>query len=170
MQIDLTDPEVITAIGSIATPILLLIFGGIGASYRNHMDKKNQMEAERREKEQKLAEAMREERLVIYNQVMEPFVLIMTKNKEGSDLATIFSSKQYVHAVLKFNIFASDEAVQAHNQLRKYAYASVGQNSPENAKQFMDLLGNLFLQIRKDSGNEQTNLDSKSMFVGLLKD
>ena len=85
----------ITALGSITTPILVLILAGFGWTIRQSIERNREREAYLRELEEKL----RDDRIAIYNKILEPFIILLTsdaafqsepkyKNKTKQDVAT----------------------------------------------------------------------------------
>jgi hypothetical protein len=73
--------DYVTAIGAIATPILVLILTGVGWAIRN-----------RYEKVRALEEKLREDRIAIYNEILEPFIILLTKD-EGFKLEKAYRNK-----------------------------------------------------------------------------
>lgn len=62
--------DIISVIGSVTTPILVLILTAIGWKYRKFVERKMQLE-----------EKLRDDRINICNQILEPFIiLLMTDN------------------------------------------------------------------------------------------
>src|ERR1051325_9206364 len=62
--------QYIAAIGSIATPILVLILTALGWTIRNRIERARQLE-----------EKLREDRIQIYYEILEPFIIILTKDE-----------------------------------------------------------------------------------------
>jgi hypothetical protein len=106
--------EYITAIGSITTPILVLLLGGVGWVVKNRFDK-----AIKRE------EALREDRIAVYNKVLEPYTIMFMKpdllakdpEYKGKTVETAVSdvlhSVAHRQAAFKLALMGSDEVVQS---------------------------------------------------------
>jgi len=67
--------EYVSAVGSIATPILVMVLTAVGWKYRKSFERKIELE-----------EKLRKDRIEIYNSILEPFIiLLMTDAAWGSD-------------------------------------------------------------------------------------
>ncbi len=80
--------DYIAAIANIVTPIIILIFSAIGWKYRQSIERRLKIE-----------EKLRGERIEIYNQILEPFIIMLmtdapwssdpkNKNKDKYKIAT----------------------------------------------------------------------------------
>ncbi|MNZ21426.1 hypothetical protein D3C78_384990 [compost metagenome] len=164
----------LTAIGAIATPLLLAIFGGIGWRFRTHLERKLELENK-----------LRDHRIEIYNQILEPFIVIfmtdaawqMDPKNKGKDKFKIgvaqALSLEYRKQAFRLALVGSDGVVKAYNDLMQSFYNSEDDNSSateEKAKNMISLVGKLLLEIRKSMGNESTDLDKWSMLEWFISD
>jgi hypothetical protein len=186
--------DYLTAIGAIATPILVLLLTGIGWSIRHRLEKARERESkeieEARRREEKLRdeareleEKLREYRTDIYDEILEPFVILFTKDeglpkgkdfrgKTNADVAVAKAlSLEYRQAAFKFLLVGSDKVIRVYNNLMQFFYTQEGkQVTEETTKEMMTLLGMLLLEIRKSVGNEATRLHYFEMLEFLIKD
>lgn len=166
--------DYLTAIGSLATPILVLLLTAVGWKYRQSMERKIKIE-----------EKLRDDRIEIYNKILEPFVILLmsdaawtsepkNKNRDKNTIATSqMLSLDYRKASFKLSLIGSDEVVVSFNDLFQYFYnhAEEGQTySKSNLKEMMVLLGTFLLKIRKSMGNESTKLDNWAMLEWFMTD
>ncbi|HWQ69937.1 MAG TPA: hypothetical protein VN494_08285 [Patescibacteria group bacterium] len=165
--------DYLTGIGSIATPILVLALTAVGWRLRRRLDRQIELE-----------DKLRDDRINIYNQILEPFiVLLMTeaawqhdKQNRGKDKNDVAIGKmlsfEYRKHAFKLSLVGSDEVVFAYNDLMQYFYAQ-GDNpstSEENIRTMMSLLGKFLLQIRRSMGNEATKLNHWQMLEWFMTD
>ncbi len=164
--------DYLSAIGAIATPILVLLLTGVGWKYRQSIERKI-----------KLEEGLRDDRIEIYNKILEPFVILLmpetawhfsSKNKDKDKIAmTQMLSLEYRQISFKLSLIGSDEVVLAFNNLFQHFYSQSDKShtySDKNLKKTMSLLGNFLLEIRKSMGNESTKLDNWSMLEWFITD
>ncbi len=170
----------VTAIGSIITPILVLVLSGVGWVIGNRYNKTRELE-----------EKLRDDRIKIYNDILEPFILVFTKDDglprtkdfRGKSHAEVAGEKMqslaYKQTVFKLSLMGSDDVVRALNNLMQFFYAgklNQQQNDPDkfqkeqNTKEFMSLLGKMLLEIRKSVGNESSKLHHFEMLEFLITD
>ena len=146
--------DYISAIGSIATPFLVLILSGIGWMISNRIEKARQVE-----------EKLRQDRIDIYNAVLQPHIIMFAKdeglpekykgkNKEAV-LKEILLSLEYKQAAFKLSLIGSDEVFRAYSNLMQYFYTN--DLKQDTSLEGMRLLGVLLLEIRKSVGNEKTS-------------
>lgn len=166
--------EYLSAIGSVATPILVLLLTGVGWSIRN-----------KQERIFKLEERLQEDRIATYNEILEPFILLLlseaawksdprNKNKDKNEIATQkMLSLEYRKQGFKMSLLGSDQVVKAYNDIMHYFF-SRDENSTEisekDLKDMMILLGVFLLEIRKSMGNQSSKLDSWDMLEWFLTD
>ena len=171
--------DYISAFGSIATPILVLILSGIGWMISNRFEKARQLE-----------EKLRQDRIDVYNAVLEPYILMFAKDEglpekykgetKESVLNKIMLSLEYKQAAFKLSLIGSDEVFRAYSNLMQFFYTTdLKTDLPENeAKEAaqkrmvegMRLLGVLLLEIRKSVGNEKTTFEPFEMLEFLITD
>ena len=167
--------DVISTIGSISTPFLVLVLAGIGWMIRSRFERIAELENN-----------LREDRIKIYNEILEPFIILLTpdavwkiegnknKNQNKDEFATKkILSLQYRMTCFRLALMGSDSVVRSFNELFQFFYSS--SNSQTESKtvdiaKIMSLLGNFLLQIRKSMGNEATELDNWDMIEWFVKD
>ncbi|MCK9460077.1 MAG: hypothetical protein M0R80_10600 [Proteobacteria bacterium] len=178
-----TTLEILTAIGSIATPVLLAIFTAVGWAIKRRIDSTSETENRLQERARKLEEELREDRLVVYNDILEPFIIIFTKDEgfvhdksfKGKTKEQVVQEKilspLYRKAVFKLSLFASDDVVRSYNRFLQFLYSqSDGSATADKAAQMMNNFGGLLLAIRRSVGNELTKLDNLEMLEWLVTD
>lgn len=173
-MIEKTWIDYLTAIGSVATPIMVLILTAVGWKYRQSIEHRI-----------KLEEKLREDRIEIYNAILEPFIiLLMTdaawesdKKNKGKDKKQIAVSQMlsldYRKVSFKLSLIGSDDVVKSFNNLMQYFYNQSGDGqSPDMNKlrEMMSLLGTFLLEIRRSMGNEATKIDNWGMLEWFLTD
>jgi|GEM_PF-995173 len=185
-------PEIvawISAIGTIVTPILLTLFAAVGWAIQKRVEKAQTIEQELRERSHKLEEALREDRIEVYNQILEPFIILLTKDEgllndrafKGKTKSQIAQEKilslSYRQAAFKLSLFASDDVVKSYNEIMQFFYSdaayqseSVETDRRERGFRMLDLFGGLLLEIRKNIGNEGTLLNNTEMIEWLISD
>ena len=172
--------EYITAFGSIATPIFVLIASGIGWAIARRWEKIRQLE-----------EKLREDRIAVYNSILEPFIILFTtdeglsnkKEYRGKVTTQVARDKilslEYRQAAFKLSLIGSDDVFRAYNNLMQYFYSLEPKqketSAPEDAtisdpKDMLSYLGKLLLAIRISVGNETTTLHHLEMLEFLIKD
>jgi len=173
--------QIMTALGSVATPVLLAVFSAIGWAIKRKIEATQRAE----ERARRLEEELREDRLKVYNQVLEPFIIIFTKDEgiaaekayKGKKKETLAQEKilsvSYRQAVFKLSLFASDEVVRSYNEMMQFFYAQAEPSASDlegATVKLMDLFGAFLLAIRKSVGNETTKLDNLAMLEWLVSD
>jgi len=166
--------DYITAIGSVSTPILVIALSAIGWKIKSSVERKIQLENQ-----------LREDRVEIYNEILEPFIIVLmsdaawaqdkrNKNKDKNKLATdIMLSLEYRKLGFKLSLMGSDEVVKSYNDLMQHFYNIESEQSsqkPDSMKQILILLGTFLLNIRKSMGNESTKLDHWDMCEWWMSD
>ena len=167
-MLELITTDSITAVGSIATPVLVLIIGNRIWKHQNTIERRI-----------KLEENLRDDRIEIYNQVLEPYILVLTKiennrntkttNKgQNNEAVKLMKSLKYRKACFQIVLKGSDDVVSSHNQLRQHFYNLKEDN--QDIVKTMLLLGDFLLEIRKSVGNEATKLKNLEMMEWLITD
>ena len=166
--------DIISAIGSVSTPILVLILTAVGWKYRQSVERK-----------MKLEEKLRDDRINIYNQILEPFIILLmsdtawqsdkkNKGKDKNEIAVAqMLSLDYRKVSFKLSLIGSDSVVNSFNDLMQHFYnqADDGQTpSPEQLRTMMSLLGSFLLEIRRSMGNETTKIDNWGMLEWFMTD
>ena len=166
------DINLITAIGTIATPILLIVLSSIVWFFQRKIERSQTIEQE-----------LRDDRLQVYLEILEPFIILLTKdeafpteNKNTVALEKILSLS-YRKAAFRLSLFANDDVVRAYNDLMQFAYDSEKspasedeQDSQSKAWEMLNVFGNLLLEIRKSVGNEKTTLENLEMLEWMIND
>ncbi|AMK12367.1 hypothetical protein AWY79_15275 [Pseudodesulfovibrio indicus] len=162
--------SVVTAIGAVSTPIIVLILSAVGWKYRQSIERRIKMD-----------EVMRDDRISVYNDILDPFIMLLmteeawqrdkkNKNIDKDKLAVDrMLSIEYRRYSFKLSLVGSDGVVLAFNNLMQYVY---NMSEIENAKPYdlMILLGSLLLEIRKSMGNDATVIDSWGMLDWFITD
>ena len=166
--------DVVIAIGSIATPVLVLVLTALGWKARTSIERRIELENQ-----------LRDDRIEIYNQILEPFIILLmseaawvsdkrNKNKDKNDLATSkMLSLDYRRLGFKLSLMAPDDLVRSYNDLMQYFY-NMGENQSNHTNhskvEMFTLLGNFLVQIRKSMGNEATKLNHWDMCEWWMSD
>ena len=163
--------ELLTAIGSIATPIFVLVLTGIGWLLKSTIDRKTDIENK-----------LRDNRIEIYNEIIEPFVILLTpqaawdadpknRNKNKDQIfAQKYLSQDYRKNAFKLALIANDDVVEAYNNLCQFTYAMEKIDLEKRTKMMIQRLGGFLLEIRKSMGNKATRLDRWQVLEWFLKD
>lgn len=166
--------DYITAIGSIATPFLVIILSAIGWKLRKGIERRTELE-----------DKLRDDRIEIYNKILEPFVILLMseaawetdKKHKGKD-KNIYAAEQmltleYRRLGFKMSLMGSDSVVKSYNNLMQYFYNMQkpdGEHSNNMLKEMLELIGNFLLEIRKSMGNEATKLEIWDMLEWWMSD
>ena len=165
--------DYLTAIGAVATPILVLVLTAIGWKLRQSVERERQLE-----------DKLREDRINTYNQILEPFIILfmteaawsMDKANKGKDKGEIATGKmlslEYRKDAFKLSLVGADPVVMAYNELMQFFYGQAEINAPteEKLKAMMRLLGTFLLEIRRSMGNEATCLSNWQMLEWFMQD
>ncbi len=166
--------DYLTALGSIATPLLVIILSAIGWRFKSSIERKIDLE-----------NRLRDDRIEIYNKILEPFIILLmsdtawsqdkkNKSKSKDEFAiSIMLTLEYRKLGFKLSLMGSDEVVQAYNNLMQYFYHMEENQSAQNndfLKEMIKFLGTFLLEIRKSMGNEATKLDYWAMCEWWLTD
>ena len=162
----------IVAAADIITPLALLILGTVVWKYRQSFERKI-----------KLEEQLREERIGIYDKVLEPFIIIFMpeaawelarKNKNDSRESAalkLMTSVEYRNAAFKLYLIGSDTVVSSYNDLFQYFYSLNNKTSGGlDISTAISLYGAFLLEIRKSMGNEHAKIDKWGMLKGFIND
>ena len=123
--------QYLTAFGSIATPILVLLLSAIGWRIRTKLERKIELE-----------DQFRNDRIEAYNKILEPYVILLMSDsawysnpknakKDKSKIAQQqILSLEYRQQAFKLSLVGSDAVVKSYNDLMQYFY-SIGQTKSE---------------------------------------
>lgn len=96
------------------------------------------------------------------------------KGKDKNVLATSqMLSLEYRKLAFKLSLIANDAVVRSYNDLIQYFYNHADEAetpSTEKLKDMMSLLGTFLLEIRRNMGNESTELDNWAMLEWFMTD
>lgn len=166
--------DYITAIGSVSTPILVLLLTAVSWKIRTKLERRLDLE-----------DQLRSDRIEVYNEILEPFILLLisqatwesnTKNKNrNKDQIAVqkMLSIDYRKKAFQLSLVANDEVVKSYNDLMQYFYARSEQETQPgegDIKDIMSLLGSFLLEIRKSMGNEATKVNNWDMLEWFLTD
>ena len=165
--------EYLTAFGTISTPVLVGIVGAVVWKYRQSMERRIRLEAQ-----------LRDDRIEVYNQILEPFILLLMsdeawasdpKNKKRDKFKTAQTkmlSLEYRKTSFRLSLIGSDSVVAAYANLMQHFYNATvpSSSSSMDIQKIVSLLGNFLLEIRKSMGNESTKIDSWGMLEWFLSD
>ena len=165
--------DYLTAFGSVATPILVLFLAGVGWRIRTQLERRHALE-----------DRLREDRIQTYNDILEPFIILLTTEaawatdpkQKGKDRTTVAAQKllslEYRQKGFKLSLVGSDPVVKAYNDLMQffYSHSGVAEGSKLDHREMMALLGKFLLEIRRSMGNEATTLDNWGMLEWFMTD
>ena len=165
--------DYLVAIGTISTPVLVLIVGAVVWKYRQSIERRIRLE-----------EQLRDDRIEIYNQILEPFiVLFMTdvawesdpenKKKDRFKIGTSkMLSLEYRKTSFRLSLIGSDAVVSSYNNLMQHFFNKPDNSpsSPDEAREAVSLLGDFLLEIRRSMGNESTKIDNWGMLEWFITD
>lgn len=188
--------EVVTAVGAVATPILILILTGVGRGIgmrlERRMEREDRLRERQLEKEDRLIQRqfelqdkLREDRIRTYNEILEPFIILLTsdaawqsdpknrnRNKDQVAMKKMLTL-DYRQQGFRLSLIGSDSVVQSYNDLMQYLFRREEQGSPPSVgdvETMMSLLGQFLLEIRRSMGNEMTELSNWQMLEWFMKD
>ena len=154
---DTTWLDYVTAIGVIATPILVLLLTAVGWRFRVHLERRLRLD-----------DSLREDRTGTYNQILEPFVMLLmtekawqmdpkNRNTDKNNLAMRkMLSLDYRSQAFRLSLVGSDGVVKSYNNLMQSFYQKheqAGAFDEGAVKGMMQLLGSFLLEIRRSMGN-----------------
>lgn len=171
------------AVGAIATPVLLGIASAVGWSIKKRADERRAAQEEERNRIRNLEEELREDRLKLYEAILEPFMVAFTKDEwlarepqykgrtKEQALQSIILSLSYRRTGFRLSLFANDDVMHAYNRLMQFFYqAEARADASEAAKSTIALFGDFLLAIRKSVGNETTTLTRLEMLEWMISD
>lgn len=151
--------EHFTLIAALGAPILVAI-GGLVTWFLKT----------RKEELQAIEERALERRIEIYNQILDPIIVLFTSgaNQKLKDEASKkFTTVEYRKAAFNLITFGSDDMVNAYNTMMQSFYKN---ESDSNPKITMRKYANFILAIRKDLYNKNTKLKYLDMLKFMIKD
>ncbi len=166
--------DYVIAIGSISTPILILILTAIGWKLKASTERRLELENK-----------LRDDRIKVYNQILEPFIIILMsdaawqvdKKYKNVDKIAFATSKmlslEYRESSFRLALMAPDPLVESYNNLMQHFFNSADSKEPSSINGYtvmVKLLGNFLIEIRKSMGNESTKLNHWDMCEFWLTD
>jgi hypothetical protein len=165
--------DILSAIATLVTPFLLLFLGGLGWLIKNKVESSRIKDLAKDSRIRELEDKLREDRIKTYNSILEPFFLLFVsdeafskdpkfKNKNKTDLALArMLSVEYREVGFKLSLVAGDSVVRSYNRLMQHFYHTEEDSRPleEKVCDWMALIGDFLLEIRKSMGNESSDLD-----------
>ena len=166
--------DAVESIATIVTPILVLLLTAAGWKYRQSIERRI-----------KLEEKLRDDRVEIYNRILEPFIVLFMSDAawqsdrklKGKDKSSYFTtsilSLEYRKTSLKLMLLGSDAVVKSFNDLMQFFYSfddSVDSLPTNQISKAISLLADFLLEIRRSMGNEATTIDNWGMLEWFLKD
>jgi len=169
--------DYVTAIGSVATPILVLLLTGVGWRIKSRWELSRDRQSRDVERIKELEDKLREDRIEIYFSLLEPFFnLITAENLKKTDSpVNTMNSVDYKRLGFKLSLLGDDSVVRAYNNIFNFYYNSEKSNSSTQELKLkklknLDLLTELLLEIRRSIGNKSTELDKWEMLGWLVRD
>jgi hypothetical protein len=132
MNIDKETLEVISAIANILNPFALFILGGIGWAIKTKTESLQNRQQANSIRVKELEDKLRDDRIDIYNSLLEPFFILFTtdaafsqdlkyKGKDKNKVAqSIMLSVEYRKTGFKLSLIADDPVVRAYNKLMQF--------------------------------------------------
>ena len=166
--------DALESIATIITPVLVLLLTAAGWKYRQSIERRI-----------KLEEKLRDDRVEIYNRILEPFIVLFISDAawqsdrklkgrdKGSYFTSIILSLDYRKTSLKLILLGSDAVVKSFNDLMQFFYSfddAVDSLPEDQTEKAILLLGDFLLEIRRSMGNESTEIDNWGMLEWFLKD
>lgn len=176
-----------SAVGSILTPILVILLTGIGWHIRTKSERTREEGVKTQERIRELEDKLHAGRTDIYNQLLEPFFILFTtdkmfesdpkfrgKNKDHLSIGKMLTV-EYRKVGFNLSLIANDEVVRAYNRLMQFFYKGeheglAGEELLLRTSQWINLLSELLLEIRKSMGNKSTSLNNWEMIEWFMSD
>ena len=135
--------DYVTAIGAVATPVLVLLLTSVGWELKRSVERRRELE-----------DKLHEDRIATYNQILEPFIIILmteaawnhdpkNEGKKKDDVATAkMLSLEYRSYGFKLSLVGSDAVVKAYNNLMQFFFGQIDNSSAtdQKLKQMLGLL------------------------------
>ena len=125
----------------------------------------------RAEKLRRLEESLKDRRLKLYSDALDPFIKLFAGVRDVKATAQVMKDIQgysYRKTIFDVTMFGSDEVVQAHNALWTHIYES--ETKGQQPREIMRLWAGLLLAVRRSVGNADTKLDEWDMLAAQIKD
>jgi hypothetical protein len=179
--------DYVVAIGSILTPILLSLLTGVGLYIKTRLERNREQESKAQNRIRELEDMLRADRIETYNQLLEPFFVLLTSNAifsvdpkfKGKDKVQLSTGKmltyEYRKVGFKLSLTADDAVIRAYNSLMQFFYKGEYEGASDDDRlvktsQWIKLLSELLLAIRKSMGNQHTSLNNWEMIEWFMTD
>jgi hypothetical protein len=161
----------ISAIGAITTPFLLIVVSAILANVSKKQEKVYELQAK-----------LQDDRLRIYNSLLEPFIIAATPEallsndkrfkgmSPGDAAGKILSTTEYKQLEFKLLLIGSDSVIKAYSEIKKYFFSGKFDGTQEATAHIIKLEGNWIVEIRKSVGNEDTKVTYRDTAWYFVKD
>lgn len=125
----------------------------------------------RAEKLRKMEESLRERRLKLYSDALDPFIRLFAGIGDAKATAHVMKDIRgypYRKTVFDLTMFGTDEVVGAYNALFEHIYQS--EPGGQQPREMMRLWASVLLAVRRSGGNPDTKLDEWDMLTAAIKD
>ena len=146
----------------ILTPAIAILTGAAVWFFRSRVDAL-----------QRQTERLHSDRVKLYAQVLEPYVLAFSNigKSQSGEVEALYSSVDYRRAIFELNVAGSDSVIRAMNDFMQYFYTREKQeDKTDKPEQFLLLFGRVLLAIRKDLGKRRTKLSEIDMLQSQITD
>jgi hypothetical protein len=142
-------------------PTVLVIIGGlITWAIQSRVEELRSLEAK-----------LREDRLRIYGELLDPFVLVFSNlgAKSADQASKKIMSFEYKRNAFNLALIGSDDVVRAFSDFMQYNYKRT-EAEPATPKDMLRYFGRILLAIRRSLGNQKTQLDEIDMIKWFIRD
>jgi len=176
-----------TGIGAIVTPLLVLLLTGVGWHIKSKLEGSREKHARAEDRIRQLEDKLREDRIETYNLLLEPFFVMFTsdavfkqdpkyrgKKKDQVGIGKMLTV-EYRRVGFKLALLADDPVVRAYNALMQFFYKGEHEGLEEQellirTSQWIELLAQLLLEIRRSMGNANTQLSNWEMIEWFMSE
>ena len=165
--------DYVTAIGSVTTPLFVLLLTAVGWRLRQSIERRHELENK-----------LHGDRIETYNKILEPFIILLMsdaaweqdtkhRGKNKNDVAmTKMMSLEYRNTSFKLSLVGSDAVVTAYNNLFQFFFEQGADpvHTPDQLRNMLSLLGTFLLEIRRSMGNESSKLTNWQMLEWFITD
>ena len=176
-----------TGIGAVATPLLVLLLTALGWHIKSKLEMTRAKDARAEERIKQLEDKLRADRIETYNALLEPFFVLFTsdtvfsqdpkykgKNKDQLGIGKMLTV-EYRKVGFKLALLADDAVVRSYNRLMQFFYNGEhtgleGEELLIRTSQWIELLAQLLLEIRRSMGNASTDLTNWEMIEWFMSE
>ena len=108
------------------------------------------------------------ERRKVYLKILEPYIELLG-GSNYTEVVKKMTTLEYRKIFFELKLMGSDDVNIALNKMLKH-YSDKNNKDPKEYKRDMEIIGELFLAIRKDLGNRKTTLQPIDMLRGQITD